>query len=71
MQPQGSGEEGPWAEGSRQRGGLAEGSPRAGRRWHRGGQQAVQAEKRKAETRVMLTAGLLLLTNLGVSLPGW
>ena len=43
------------AEGSRQRGGLAKGSPRAGRRWHRGGQQVVQAEKRKAETRVMFT----------------
>ena len=79
MQPHESGEDGPWAEGSRQRGGLAEGSPRAGRRQHRGvpsvetcvgaacspgeskvttagrAQQAVQAVRGKAETRVMLT----------------
>ena len=36
VQPQEGGEDGPWADGCRQRGGLAEGSPRAERRRHRG-----------------------------------
>ena len=37
------------AKGSRQRGGLAMGSPRAGRRWHRGGAGCEEESRDKGD----------------------